>query len=339
MAKELPFFKFEPGQWDNGRIQMCSFEAQGIFINICAMYWHRLGDLPYKLVLQKICKGNSKLLEPLIEESVIVLEGENIIISFLDEQLQEFSEIREKRVEAGKKGGKNRSLRPEIERVQGKQFYVIHCYNATEDFIKFGITDDSISRRFSGKIPYEYETLFQLSTEDHLLLESACCDGLRQYLYRPKQEFPGYLECYDIAVLSELSNILKQRTGFALASLKPRNAIRGEEKREDKMIEEKKVNGASYAATIEERGKIFYGKLKPFLEEFGADTLRKFFDYWSEHSDGGRKMRFEKEKVFDIKKRLTTWKNREQNGTRNGTEKSIRRSDATISQSGGFGKL
>lgn len=33
-----------------------------------------------------------------------------------------------------------------------------------------------------------------------------------------------------------------------------------------------------------------------------------FFDYWTEHSEGAKKMRFEKEKVFDIKKRLERWK-------------------------------
>lgn len=96
-------------------------------------------------------------------------------------------------------------------------------------------------------------------------------------------------------------------------------------------------NGATHVATIDQRSKIFYEKLKPFLEEFGKDTIRKFYDYWSEHSEGGRKMRFEKEKVFDIKKRLITWKNRESHGNRNGNEQSIRRADAKIESGRDFG--
>jgi hypothetical protein len=36
MAKELPYFKFEPSEWDNGIIQMCSRESKGLFIDICA---------------------------------------------------------------------------------------------------------------------------------------------------------------------------------------------------------------------------------------------------------------------------------------------------------------
>ncbi len=35
--------------------------------------------------------------------------------------------------------------------------------------------------------------------------------------------------------------------------------------------------------------------------------LKKFFDYWTERSPKGRKMKFEKEKTFDPAKRLDTW--------------------------------
>ena len=40
---------------------------------------------------------------------------------------------------------------------------------------------------------------------------------------------------------------------------------------------------------------------------FDVTTL-EFFDYWTEHSANSKNMRFEKEKVFDIKKRLERWK-------------------------------
>jgi hypothetical protein len=95
VAKELPFFKFEPSQWENGTIQMCSFEAQGVFISVCSMYWQRLGDLPYKLAVGKICKGNATALDSLIEDGIIkVIEG-HICIDFLNEQLSGFASISE----------------------------------------------------------------------------------------------------------------------------------------------------------------------------------------------------------------------------------------------------
>lgn len=89
MAKELPYFKFEPSEYDSGRIQMCSFEAQGLFINICSLYWSRLGDLPEKLVMHKLCRGYANAYQELCNEKVLHVKEDIIIIKFLDEQLQE----------------------------------------------------------------------------------------------------------------------------------------------------------------------------------------------------------------------------------------------------------
>lgn len=96
MAKELPYFKFEPSEWENGNIQMFSFSEKGLFIEICSMYWSRLGDLPEKLVIQKLCGGNAVALSSLCEENVIKVIDGLICIDFLNEQLLEFENISNK---------------------------------------------------------------------------------------------------------------------------------------------------------------------------------------------------------------------------------------------------
>lgn len=103
MAKELPYFKFEPSAWDNGNIQVCSLESKGLFIDICSMYWARMGELPYALALQKHCKDNTGALQQLIDADVILIKEQQIIIEFLDEQLAEFIEIGKKRASAANK--------------------------------------------------------------------------------------------------------------------------------------------------------------------------------------------------------------------------------------------
>jgi hypothetical protein len=94
MAKELPYFKFEPSEWDNGNIQLVSHEIQGVFINLCSMYWQRLGNLNYKLAVQKVCGGNASALDSLYEEKIIDIRNELIYIDFLDEQLSQFENTR-----------------------------------------------------------------------------------------------------------------------------------------------------------------------------------------------------------------------------------------------------
>jgi len=103
MAKELPYFKFEPGAWDNGNIQMCSRESKGLFIDLCSIYWSRLGELPYALALQKLCNGNNDALQELQKQDIFGVIDGNIVIEFLDEQLSEFQETSKKRTKAANK--------------------------------------------------------------------------------------------------------------------------------------------------------------------------------------------------------------------------------------------
>ena len=49
-------------------------------------------------------------------------------------------------------------------------------------------------------------------------------------------------------------------------------------------------------------------QLKPFNETYPRPLLAEFYDYWTEVKEGGRKMRFEKEKAFEMAKRLARWK-------------------------------
>lgn len=51
----------------------------------------------------------------------------------------------------------------------------------------------------------------------------------------------------------------------------------------------------------------FAESLKPYLETYGKDMLNDFFFYWTEKSQNGKQMRFEKQKFFDVKRRLVTW--------------------------------
>ena len=109
MSKELPFFKFESNAWDTGNIQMCSRESKGLFVDMCSLYWSRLGELPYALALQKLCNGSKDAMQELIDHEIIgVIDGQ-IIIEFLDEQLLERGETSEKRRDAANKRWKDAS--------------------------------------------------------------------------------------------------------------------------------------------------------------------------------------------------------------------------------------
>lgn len=53
-------------------------------------------------------------------------------------------------------------------------------------------------------------------------------------------------------------------------------------------------------------------KEKVFLfSDYSEDMLTDFFNYWSQHGENDKKMLFEKQRSFEIKKRLQTWKKNE----------------------------
>ena len=59
--------------------------------------------------------------------------------------------------------------------------------------------------------------------------------------------------------------------------------------------------------TLEVRKHAFGEKLIPYIKQYGKALIREFFDYWTEHNENGKKMRFEKEKTFEISRRLARW--------------------------------
>jgi hypothetical protein len=89
MAKgELPYFKFKISDWNGGDILQCSLTAQGLFINLCALYWGKQGNLSYSKMLKKFPRKQKHFSE-LLDEGVLKLNEDKLVISFLDEQLSE----------------------------------------------------------------------------------------------------------------------------------------------------------------------------------------------------------------------------------------------------------
>jgi len=103
MAKELPYFKFEPSEWLEGEIQICSDTSIVCFTNLCSGYWLKLGDMNYAFALHKYFRKDANIIQELIDNEILKVIENKINISFLDKQLNEFKEISEKRSKAANK--------------------------------------------------------------------------------------------------------------------------------------------------------------------------------------------------------------------------------------------
>ena len=114
MAKELPYFKFEPAEYLTKDISFCSLSAQGLFINICSYYWQRNCKITKSQFLKRLDYEDE--FDELIFEGVIDLdENEYIIVKFLDNQLSTVEEKSKINSTNGSKGGrpkKNIEIKP-----------------------------------------------------------------------------------------------------------------------------------------------------------------------------------------------------------------------------------
>ena len=75
--------------------------------------------------------------------------------------------------------------------------------------------------------------------------------------------------------------------------------------------------------SLEERKENFRKSLIPYLETYGKEMLRAFFDYWSESNEGGKKMLFEMKKTFNLNLRLSNWKAKENSFKKQSEQKPI----------------
>lgn len=204
MAKNFPFFKFIVSEWMTGDIVFESFSVQGLFINICALYWQRDGSLTIEDINKRY--KNPPELNELSGRFFFVTDG-FISIKFLDEQLVDAGHISKVNSENGKKGAEAKAIAKRL--------------------------------------------------------------------------------------LSDRSAKLSK-----------------EEQEEEQEI--KKNN-------IDSRKLKFADTLKPFVEKYGKEMIRDFYDYWTEPNKSNSKFRQELEKVWDLKKRLNTWSNNDSNFKKNNT--------------------
>lgn len=129
MAKELPFFKFEISEWMFGRIQKQPESIQGMFINLCCKYWHKLGE--YKHEDAGLDFGADRI-QILIDNRLIGNDDGYIFIKFLDLQLDECEQTSKKNSIKGLKSAEIRRLRKQQSTTVKPQLTAVQP-NSTEE--------------------------------------------------------------------------------------------------------------------------------------------------------------------------------------------------------------
>ncbi len=103
-VKDLPYFKFYPSKWSTGDITLEDMETQGVFINICVLYWSK--DCQVEIAKLKHRYGHA--IDLLLKSRIIEEIDGYCRIQFLDEQYGDLSAKHKKNSENGSKGAEKR---------------------------------------------------------------------------------------------------------------------------------------------------------------------------------------------------------------------------------------
>jgi hypothetical protein len=147
-------------------------------------------------------------------------------------------------------------------------------------------------------------------------------EPIKQNLKRDLKKWEDTLESRSIAGKAgasarwqNMASDGKRIEGMAKIAVKDTVIVNVTDTVNDNVNEKKNINTVAVStATFEQREKDFMKKLAPFVETYGKEMLREFYNYWTERNDNGKKMRFEMQKVFQHERRLIAWsKNIKQN--------------------------
>ena len=145
MAKELPYFKFEPAEYLTKDISFCRLTAQGLFINLCSYYWQRECKLTKDQFLRRF--NNELEFNELLNEGVFdVCKQGFILIKFLNIQYEAATNQSVTNSKNGSKGG-----RPKKAKLNPNESEIKPNENPNESESK-GIRKDKI-KEDKNKIP------------------------------------------------------------------------------------------------------------------------------------------------------------------------------------------
>jgi hypothetical protein len=105
----LQWFKFSPADWMMGRIQRQPAQVQVDFLRVCCQYWKNEGN--YSIEDARLEAMDSY--DVLVKYKIIKENNDNVVIEFLDEQLDGIEEKRKQASEAGKRSAEARKRRSE----------------------------------------------------------------------------------------------------------------------------------------------------------------------------------------------------------------------------------
>ena len=210
----------------NALIRKHGMLGYGVFWSIIEDLYQNNNSMPcdYELIAYDLRIDADKVKSIITEFDLFVIEDGNFGSKSVEDRLDKRSEKSKKARDNARKRWGDQDKTTMAEECL---FYVLRIYDDNEEFIKCGITTESVSRRYSGKLNgYNYELLIQYECDLSIGLAIENKIRLSCENYEPSRKFGGYLECYKINQFKYIKEELIKCECKGIAVNKIRNAIK-----------------------------------------------------------------------------------------------------------------
>lgn len=144
------------------------------------------------------------------------------------------------------------------------------------------------------------------TTEDKVAFIDALLD--RQFLGVKPTDLKGMAK---FAYISQVNSIDSQVKGYedkTKTILTPTvGGCVGVQIPPTEQVQVKEKEKLTIESILEKKKDDFVKALQPFKNNYDADLLNNFYFYWTETKPNSKLLRWEREKAFDIERRLGTW--------------------------------
>jgi hypothetical protein len=90
-----------------------------------------------------------------------------------------------------------------------------------------------------------------------------------------------------------------------------------------------KVKDINKNNSIDSRKLKFANTLKPFIDNYGKELIREFYNYWTEPNKSNTKFKQELERTWSLERRLETWAKNDTNFNNNNNTKKQKQNELT----------
>jgi hypothetical protein len=182
----LPWFKMPPSIVLHPKFQKMTIAAQAGYMTLCSTYWQDEGVMTVEDA-EDLCDEVGELI---LKGYVVETADRHLEIEFLREQLEEQGRVREKRVEAGRKGGQARAKQV-LSKSQASAKQTASKVQAEKSIVYESILDEKKVYEKDKKEAPAYAVVLPWETDSFLHIWNIWCKFRTTELNKPKYKEMG----------------------------------------------------------------------------------------------------------------------------------------------------